>query len=198
MWHKLKNLPQDFKKNFFDQRVTVATKSKTAKKATKKVLKYTDAHNTGMTPEKVKNHLYHSVKLWKGNAQKIAEEFKQLSEHYAEYGLSEETKKDLDEWLDSQNDVIETIKDGLLTDLEESFHRKVLKYWQKGSRCELMEYVCRRALAALDWTENFGKKKGVRTIIFKKGIMNVSYKFYQHRSTSKMHKVMYMYQKSMM
>ena len=47
--------------------------------------------------------------------------------------MSTETKQALDDWLEKQTQHMEKYIDGLLTDLEESFHRVVLKYWRKGT-----------------------------------------------------------------
>ena len=42
--------------------------------------------------------------------------------------MSSETKQTLDDWLETSCKHIEKYSDGLLTDIEESFHRTTLKY----------------------------------------------------------------------
>jgi len=177
MWHKLKNLPKDFKKKLFEKKVKLAQKQGNKQYE----LLYSDLQQVECTPNKVKNHLYHSVKMYKGDAETIFEEFKGLANHYEEYGLSNETKSALESWLENQKDVINKIREGLLTDLEESFHRTCLKYWKKGTNYNFNEYIIRRALAGLDWNENFGKKKETKTTFFKKKIQDSFLTFLKKR-----------------
>ena len=75
---------------------------------------------------------------------------------------------------------------GFKTDLEESFHRVALKYWKKGTSYEFESYVIRRALAVLDWNENFGKIQKSRTDYFRKDIMDKFQEFLQKRSKSRL------------
>ncbi len=60
----------------------------------------------------------------------------------------------------------------MLTDIEESFHRVILKYWKKGSSAQIEEYQMARELAVLDWNENAGKSKKARTAYFRKDILD--------------------------
>ena len=71
--------------------------------------------------------------------------------------MQAKTRLALMDWLKNQCKDIQKYCHGLVTDLEESFHKVALNYRKKGTTYAFEEYVTKRALAALDWNENFGK-----------------------------------------
>jgi hypothetical protein len=182
-WHKIKTVSKDFKKKIMEKRIKL--KVKKGRKQYK--LAYPEIQELGITGQVIKNHWIYSQKMSHGNPKEMAEEFKHLTDFYQELYegyLSQTTEKALEEWLELQCKNIGKYSDGLLTDLEESFHHKVLKYWKKGSSYGFEEYTIRRALAFLDWNENFGKIKTHRTINFRKLIADHFSDFMQNTKTA--------------
>jgi hypothetical protein len=47
-----------------------------------------------------------------------------------------------------------------------------LKYWKKGISAQFENFQMARELAALNWNENVGKSKNLRTADFRKGIID--------------------------
>ncbi len=72
---------------------------------------------------------------------------------------------------------------GYKTDLEEGFHRVVLKYWRKGTSYEYEEYRIRRALAILHWNEKRDSLE--KPHFFRKNIADTFHKFLLTRTKGK-------------
>ena len=72
---------------------------------------------------------------------------------------------------------------GYRTDLEEGFHRVVLKYWRKGTSYQYEEYRIKRALAALHWNET--RETGNQPLIFRQNIADIFHNFLLQRTKAK-------------
>ena len=168
-WHKVKGLEKDFKTKIAEHRTKLAQKE--GRKQYKPT--YPEIGELGITGKTIKNHWIYSQKHCYGDRDTMEIEFRSLSDTFQEItegAMSDETKAALDDWLRNACHQLEKYSDGLLTDLEESFHRVALKYWKKGTSYGLEEYFMRRALAFLDWNENFSKPEAKRTTNFRKSI----------------------------
>jgi hypothetical protein len=155
-WHKAKGMASKFNSDLADKKFKL--KEKDGRKEYENL--YPEINEMGLTGKIVKNHFIHSQKSSNGDATKMEETFKGLVDHYDEqfsYHMQANTRIALMNWLEMQCKDLEKFCLGLKTDLEESFHRVALKYWKKGSTYAFEEYITRRALAVLDWNENFGK-----------------------------------------
>ena len=157
----------------------------------KYTLKYPQFQYWGITGKKIKSAFYQAQKLWNGNAEEMADEFIGVAEFYKfmvdvvvtdqtkdgpkkiEDGLSDETMEVFTKWLTDFSSDFHKYCHGYLTDIEESFHRVVNKYWKKGNSSQYEEYQLARNLACLDWNENVGKKDGHRTCYFCKDICDL-------------------------
>lgn len=179
-WHKAKTLVGDFNKNLLE-------KVKPLKEGKKKELMYPELKEMGATGKKVKNHWYRSQAVAKNDVDAMEDEFCSFIDHYIQKypaepesgwnGVSEATEEAVRDWCKEKCKELQKYVDGHLTDLEESFHRVVLKYWKKGCSYQYPEYIMRRALASLDWNENVGKLKENRTNEFQKDISDRFHKF---------------------
>jgi len=168
-WHKLKGLESDFNNQMRDKKVKLAVKE--GRKQYKDV--YPEIKELEIDGKTMKNHWIYCQKLAEGNAERIESIFREYPDsmqEIAEGKISNGTMTAWHEWMKKVSNNMEKYSDGLLTDLEESFHRVALKYWKKGSSLCFEEYIVRRALAFLDWNENFGKPKLKRTTDFRKEI----------------------------
>src|SRR5690349_21035256 len=83
------------------------------------------------------------------------ENFGMFYQELSENSISAKSVAAVEEWLQKKTskNIMEKYSNGYKTDLEESFHHVVLKYWKKRSTYEYEEYVLKRALAVLDWNE---------------------------------------------
>ena len=84
-------------------------------------MKYPELQNFEIVRKKIKNHFIRSQKLWPGNAQEMAEEFKNLPNFYQELRENSLSETALEEWFQSKTKNNETGKYclGYKTDLEE-------------------------------------------------------------------------------
>jgi hypothetical protein len=177
-WHKAKGISSKFNSELVDKKVLLLKDQRKGNKIY--TLKYPQFQQWGITGKKIKSVFYQAQKLWNGNAEEMAEEFIGAAEYYKfmvdqvitdqEEGLSDETMEVFTNWLTNFSTSFHKYCHGYLTDIEESFHRVVNKYWKKGNSSQYEEYELARNLACLDWNENVGKKGGHRTCYFRKDI----------------------------
>ena len=121
---------------------------------------YSEFDEMGLSGKVIKNHFIQSQKDNAGDPVGMVKMFGKLVKHYDEkfsWHMQAKTRLALMDWLKNQCKAIQKYCHRLVTDLKENFHRLVLKYWKKRTTYSFEEYVTRRALAALDWNENFGK-----------------------------------------
>jgi hypothetical protein len=155
-WHKCKGMASKFNSDLADKKFKLEERD--GRKQFENL--YPEFNEMGLSGKVVKNHFIQSQKDNAGDPVGMAKMFQDLVEHYDEkfsWHMQAKTRLALMDWLENQCKDIQKYCHGLVTDLEESFHRVALKYWKKGTTYAFEEYVTRRALAALDWNENFGK-----------------------------------------
>lgn len=183
-WHGSKGIPAKFNKQVLERRFRAKTKKGLRKKRGN--LRFPELIEIGLTGKKVKAHFIRAQKMFPGNAGEMSEEFQGLAEFYqelSENSLPKETVKAVEKFLETNSKKMEKYALGYKTDLEESFHRVVLKYWKKGTSYSYEQYVTKRALAFLDWSENFHAAK--KTSYFRKDIVDTFKKFLSTRSRAK-------------
>lgn len=180
-WHKCKNLTKDFKTKLFDRRTKLAIKQ--GNKQYQHT--YGDLRELDISPATIKGKWIYAQQSSGGNVEEMRDEFMSLVDFYQtlyENYLSEKTVEDLDEWLDNQTKDLDKYIHGDLTDLEESFHKTSLKFWKKGVGYDSDTYYAKRALAALYWNENFGKKKVEKGRQFQQDIATKLYEYLNMRT----------------
>jgi hypothetical protein len=184
-WHKCKGMASKFNSDLVDKKIKL--KEKDGRKQYENL--YPEFDEMGLSGKVVKNHFIHSQKTCNGDPDKMAETFESLVEHYDEeysYHMQMKTRLALESWLKNQCKDLSKYCQGLRTDLEESFHRVALKYWKKGTTYAFEEYITRRALAALDWNENFGKAEDDEsTSQFRTNIGKKFHEFLMQRSVGR-------------
>ncbi len=172
-WHKAKSIPTKFNNEIADKKVLLPKEKQVGNR--KYTLKYPQFQEYGITGKKIKSAFYRAQRLAHGDVEEMEAEFIGTAEFYQFMSgneLSSETIKVFTHWLESFTSNFHKYANGLLTDIEESFHRLILKYWKKGSSSQFEEYQLARDLAALDWNENVGKAKDKRTAFFRKDIID--------------------------
>jgi DNA-binding NtrC family response regulator len=150
----------------------------------KMAYKYSELLEWNITGKKIKSHFIRSQKLWPGNAKEMAEKFEDFPKFYqqlSENTISEKTIESLFE-KQTRNNEMEKFCEGYRTDLEEGFHRVVLKYWRKETSYQYEEYRIRRALAALHWQVRETKRK---LCVFRQTIADTFHNFLMQRTKSR-------------
>ncbi len=163
-WHKAKNLAKDFKIKLLEHK----TKLKKKKGNQQYKLSYPEFDEFGITGAMMKAQWIRAQKKSEENVDdvyKVIEMRMQwlrvLDFFESQAGpFSKKTQEAFSYWLEKQSSNLDRYVHGDLTDLEEAFHRTGLKYWKKGKSYSKGNYVARRALAAMHWNENYGKKEG--------------------------------------
>jgi hypothetical protein len=172
-WHKAKSIPAKFNSEIADKRVLLPKNQQVGNR--RYTLKYPQFQEYGITGNKIKSSFYRAQRLSHGDVDEMEAEFIGTAEFYqfmTGNELSKETMEVFTNWLESFAGDFHKYANGLLTDIEESFHRLILKYWKKGSSSQFEEYQLARELAALDWNENIGQPKDNRTTFFRKNIID--------------------------
>ena len=151
-WHKAKSLAKNFKTKLLEHR----TKLKVPIGNQQYICTYPELNELGITSAKIRNHWIWCQKMSPGNSVEMREAFVEIVDFYdmlCDHTLAQKTKDAFDDWVEKEATNLEKYCDGLLTDLEESFHNMNKKYWRKGVQYSFRNYMARRALAALDWCE---------------------------------------------
>jgi hypothetical protein len=151
-WHKTKSIAKSFKTKLLEHK----TKLKTKVGNREYIRTYPELGELGITAKKIQNHWIWCQKQFPGNPAAMGEAFMDVVEFYdmlSDHTLTQDTKDAFESWVEKEATHLERYCDGLLTDLEESFHNLNKKYWRKGVQYSFRNYMARRALAALDWCE---------------------------------------------
>jgi hypothetical protein len=172
-WHKAKTITTKFNHEIVEKRVLLPKEQRKGNQLY--TLKFPQFQEYGITGKKIRSAFYRAQQVSHGDVEEMKEEFIGTVEFYqwiTGNELSEETMNVFQTWMKDFSEDFHKYKDGLLTDIEESFHRLILKYWRKGNSSHFEEYQMARELAALDWNENIQKPKGKRTSYFRKDIID--------------------------
>ena len=151
-WHKTKSIAKNFKTKLLEHR----TKLKVKIGNQEYVRTYPELGELGITVKKIRNYWIWCQHQFPGNPAAMGEAFMDVVDFYdmlSDHTLTQETKDAFEEWVEKEAMHLEKYCDGLLTDLEESFHNLNKKYWRKGVQYSFRNYMAKRALAALDWCE---------------------------------------------